>query len=202
MQEHEQDRTDARLDVQQQHAVIMLASRIQQDYDDSATLADMIRIGAEAGLSREAVEEAYRQVVAQPTEKSLRRQFDKSVGDELSALHVTVVWVMATWLAVIFGRPNETVGSVVGFSTLILYPVLVGVLVRRPWFAAALAAGVVMNLVIAFTIRFGPPNQGNFREDQLLFLLPVVIAGVVSLAMRHLVPPIERRLGRKAKGVG
>ncbi len=112
MHENHLFKTDERLSVGQQQAVLVLAARLRQDIEEGATLADLIQIAQEAGISREAVEDAYRTVVSQTSEPSLRRQLGRSLGNELAAVHLTIVWVVATWLGVTFLPMFEIFGQI------------------------------------------------------------------------------------------
>ncbi len=193
MHEHESPRTDVRLDAHQQQAVLMLAARLQQEHDESATLADVIRIGEEAGLSREVIEEAYRQVISQPSEKTLRRQLERSLGNELAAIHVSILWLVATWLGALFLPVLDIFGAIGILGTALVYPVLIGALVRRPWVAAALAMGVLMNMLITLSIRFGMPTEMGGQQSFAMLLIPVSLAVLASLAWHRLVPALQRK---------
>lgn len=159
----------------------MLASRLQQEYDGGATLADLIVMGQEAGLSREAVEEAFRRVTTQPSESTQRMRMGRNLSHELMAVLLTNIWALLTWAGVLFLPISETLGMVAVASTFFFFfPLMVGLLVRRPWVAGALAACVSLNLMIAFTVRLGFPQSAGAREDLLIFFLPILLAVVVS----------------------
>ncbi len=173
-------RTDQRLTLEEQQAVLILATRLQQEYDEGATLADLILMGQEAGLSREAVEEAFRRVTTQPSESTQRIRMGRAFSRELVAVLLTNIWALVTWAGVLLLPISETLGMVGVASTFFIFPLMVGLLVRRPWVAGALAACVSLNLMIAFTVRLGFPQSAGAREDLLIFFLPILLALVVS----------------------
>lgn len=193
MPEHELQRTDERLTAQQQQAVLLLASRLQQERDESATLAEVIRIGEEAGLSREVIEEAYRQVMAQPSETALRKQVERSLGNELAAVHLTILWIVATWLGALFLPMLDIFGLIGVGGTVLVFPLLVGALVKRPWYATALAMGVVMNMLITLSVRFGVPTEMGAQQGFAMLVIPLALAYLSSLAFHRLMPVLLRK---------
>jgi uncharacterized protein with PQ loop repeat len=197
MEEVELTRTDEILNPEQQKAVLLLAARMQQKYDEGATLADLIAIGQEAGLSREAVEEAYHTVMSEPSESNLRERMGRRLGNEITSIFVTIAWSAAIWLGVLFLPYMEILGMLGVFATLIVFPVLMGSLNRKPFSAAALAMWVVMNLAVSISIRFGIPQETGGQENFLALMLPVVLAFLVSLVTWHVVPRFASRGKRK-----
>lgn len=193
MSSEELTRTDVRLTTQQQQDVLLLASRLQEELDSSATLADIIRIGEEAGLSRDVIEEAHRQVVSQPTEKTLRQQMEKSLGNELAAIHLTILWIVATWLGATFLPVLDIFGAVGIIGTLLMYPLLIGALIKRPWFAASLTMGVLMNMLITLSVRFGMPTEVGAQQSFVMLVIPILLALVTSLVCHRVVPSIRRK---------
>lgn len=182
MHDHDQEplRTDVRLTMDEQRAVLMLANRLQQEYDEGATLADLILIGQEAGLSREAVEEAYRRIKSQPNERAEREQMGRSLSRELAAVHFSVVWALLIWAGVMFLPTREVYAQIGVGGTFFVFPIIIGILSRRVWVAAALVISVSLSMMIAFTVRFGLPQEAGARQDMVIFLVPVAFAVLVS----------------------
>jgi hypothetical protein len=185
MNEHQSQEfvREVRLDPQQQQAVLMLASRLQQEENDTATLEDLIKIGEEAGISRQSVETAFAQIIAQPSEKQMRREFEAAVRGEISALAVTLTWLSITWMVIRFGSP-ERFGELVGFGSMFAMPVILGLLVRRIWLAGVLSLVVMLSLVTAILTQFGSP-EGGVANELPLFLVPVALAIATSLISRR-----------------
>lgn len=188
MQEHDEQRSTPvpRLSLEDQQAVLMLATRLQQEKDEGASLEDLIAIGAEAGLSRESVEEAYARVISHPNEKTEREKLGKTLGNEIAAVHLAILWMLATWAGVMVLPVNETIGMLGVVSTFLLIPSLIGLLVRRPLVAASLGTALALNMIIAFSVRFGIPTSAGARSDLLVFVIPVVLACAVSAGAKLL----------------
>lgn len=182
MQKHEEEKQPPapRLNLEDQQAVLMLATRLQQEREEGASLDDLIAIGQEAGLSREAVEEAYHRIASSPTEKVEREKMGRALGNEIAAVQLTTLWILATWAGVMVLPVNEIVGVLGVVSTFLLVPTFIGLLVRRPMVAASLGAAIALNMIIAFTVRFGVPTNAGARSDFLVFVVPVVLALAVS----------------------
>ncbi|MCW5939318.1 MAG: hypothetical protein KF884_02690 [Fimbriimonadaceae bacterium] len=178
----------------QQQAVLLLAAQLQQERDESVTLAEVIRIGEEAGLNRDIIEEAYRQVMAQPSEKLSRKQLERSLGNELAAVHLTILWIVATWLGALF-LPMLDIFGVIGVGgTVLVFPWLIGALVKRPWYATALAMGVSMNMLITLSVKFGVPTEMGAQQGFMLLVVPLVLAYVGSMAFHRLIPGLLRKI--------
>lgn len=182
MRQHEKEplRTDRLLTEEEQQAVLVLASRLQREYDEGATLADLIQVGQEAGISRQAVEEAYLRITSIPSEQSQREQMGRSLRGEVAAIQITLLWALATWLGILALPADSVFGSVIIIGSLALFPLITGLLVRRIWLSAGLAMSISMNLLIAFSLRFGPPQGAGARNDLLLFVFPVIISFLVA----------------------
>ncbi len=158
--------------------MLMLATRLQQQHDEGASLSDLISIGEEAGLSREAIEEAYHRITTQPSEKSQRELMGRILGNELAAIYLTAIWALATWAAVMIFPRSPAVEWLTIWGSFLIMPSLVGALVRRPGMAACFGIAISLNFVTAMSVRFGPPQPG---WELMLFFLPVLLSFSVSL---------------------
>lgn len=194
--EHELTPTDQHLDAEQQKAVLMLAARLQTEIDEGATLADMILSAQEVGISREAVERAYQIVVTQKSEPALRKELERKLTHEMGGIYLSLLWAAATWIGVLFLPILEIFGMIGVGGTFLVYPALIGILVRRPWIAAALTTGVMMNLLIAFSVKFGMPREAGAQANLVIFAVPIIMSAIVSACANRLA---ELQIHRKPK---
>jgi hypothetical protein len=179
MQSHQQphDWTEVRLTTEEQETVLAQAWKLQAEHSDKATLAELIQAGQEVGLSRQAIEEAYRAkfgpeaVLAAPVPA-----FHVSTPDPM-VLRLGIVMAAATWLAVILAPQDfQSIHIVTVLANVLLFPLIVGWRIRNPLLACGISAAAVVNLAFIVSLRFGPPAPSDFLPLFGMMLTPSFIA--------------------------
>lgn len=170
------------LNQEEQQAVFKLALRLQQEKENGATLQELVAMGKEAGLSAESVEEAYRLIKNQPVKDAGLARDERARRRDVTALWITVVWVVFTWLMTWIDAPNGFSAMIGAVTALLIVPSILGALPSRVWLASSLGAAVSLNLILSHLARFGPSSTLHGGLWTVL-LVPFLLAAIVSLCI-------------------
>jgi len=189
---HFREESQPLLTPEEQAEVIRLACRLQEGDRRGIPMRDFVRAAQEAGIEERFVQEAIRHLKSQAETPPSSVQPRSHAPEALSLIWGFLVWIVLAS----YGNRAET--NLMWGASLLLAPVLVGLLAQRQRQALVLSLATALNAMMAVLTLIGRPTHMGFFDTAAILLIPMLL-GFLAQSVRQ---RLSTRRPVRAAGAG